>query len=175
MLYTGRVRHANLERCCHTHASTFEKSRRSKIGSCIATASYVHKQRPFVHTLCKPINRAGIVSVERCLHAGMPRAQAPAPEARVEEIDIICERLVATAIEATMIVVESKLHGDPIPSIRGHHQVIIEEREKLYRLYHQVSRNSLDVMLRDHGLYALGREYRADTRNGQEELQRTFI
>ena len=93
----------------------------------------------------------------------------------MEDIDIICERLVATAIEATMIVVESKLHGDPIPSMRSHQQLIIEERDKLYRLYHQVRRGSLDVMLRDHGLYALGREYRADTRNGQEELQRTFI
>lgn len=93
----------------------------------------------------------------------------------MEEIDIICERVVATAIEATMIVVESKLHGDPIPSMRGHHQLINEERERLYRLYHQVSRASLDVMLRDYGLYALGREYRADTRNGQEELRRTFI
>jgi hypothetical protein len=125
--------------------------------------------------LCKSITKAGIVSVERYLHAGMPRATSAAPEARVEEIDIICERLVATAIEATMIVVESKLHGDPIPSLRGHHQLILEEREKLYRVYHQASRRSLDTMLRDHGLFALAREYRADTRNGQEELQRTFI
>jgi hypothetical protein len=105
----------------------------------------------------------------------MRRAISAAPEARVEEIDIICERLVATAIEATMIVVESKLHGDPIPSLRGHHQVILEEREKLYRCYHDVDRTSLDALLREHGLYALEREYRADTRNGQTELQRTFL
>lgn len=135
----------------------------------------MHKHRSFVHKLCKPINRAGFVSVESNLHAGMPRAITAAPEARVEDIDIICERLVATAIEATMIVVESKLHGDPIPSLRGHCQVILEEREKLYRLYHHVTRSRLDVMLRDHGLYALSREYRADTRNGREELQQTFI
>jgi hypothetical protein len=125
--------------------------------------------------LCKPINKASTVSVERCLQAGMPRATSAAPEVRVEETDIICERLVATAIEATMIVVESKLHGDPIPGLRAHYQVILEEREKLYRRYQHVSRSNADALLREHGLRALSREYRADTRNGHEELRGTFI
>ena len=98
-----------------------------------------------------------------------------APEAHLEKQDVMCERLIAAAVEATMIVVESKLHGDPIPSLRSHYRTICAEREVMYRLCAQVSRSSVDGMLREHGLCALGREYRADTRNGQEELQRTFI
>ena len=93
----------------------------------------------------------------------------------MEETDLICEQLVATAIEATMIVVESKLHGDPIPSLRGHCGVIIEKRERLYRCYSQSSRADVDTMLRQYGLRALCHEYRADTRNHEEELCGTFI
>jgi hypothetical protein len=93
----------------------------------------------------------------------------------VEETDLICEQLVATAIEATMIVVESKLHGDPIPSLRGHCRLIIENRERLYRSYSQSSRADVDTMLRQYGLRALCHEYRSDTRNHEEALCGTFI
>jgi hypothetical protein len=96
-------------------------------------------------------------------------------EGSVEELDIICERLLAAAVEATMIVVESKLHGDPLPSLRGHYRAIARGRESLYRSYRGVASSHLDGLLRERGLAALRDEYRGDSRNGDEELRSTFI
>jgi hypothetical protein len=93
----------------------------------------------------------------------------------VEQTNPICERLVATAIEATMIVVESKLHGDPIPSLTTHYRVIVEERERVYQHYQDVERPVVDEMVYEHGVGALHREYSGDTRNGQDELRETFV
>ena len=93
----------------------------------------------------------------------------------MEETNILCELLVATAIEATMIVVESKLHGDPIPSLTSHYRVIVEERERLYERYQNVERPVVDEMVYEHGVEALQREYSNDSRKGQEELRQTFV
>jgi len=91
------------------------------------------------------------------------------------EFNLDCERLVATAIEATMIVVECRLHGDPIPSLRGHRRVIVEERERLYRWNQHIQRSTLDGLLQERGVRALRQEFRADTRSDHGELRRTFV
>lgn len=96
-------------------------------------------------------------------------------EARVEDTNIVCERLVATAIEATVIVVESKLHGDPIPWLASHYRVIVEERERVYQRYQDVERLVVDEMVYEHGVEALQREFSGDSRNGEDELRQTFV
>lgn len=93
----------------------------------------------------------------------------------MEQTTAICERLVATALEATMIVVESKLHGDPIPSLANHYRVIVEERERVYQHYPDMERPVVDEMMYEHGVGALHREYSGDSRNGQPELRQTFV
>lgn len=92
----------------------------------------------------------------------------------MKEFDVICERLVATAIEATVIVVESQLHDDPIPSLRSHYARILEERERLYARYGCSDRALVDAKLRDCALQALEREFRSDTRRGRLELRATL-
>lgn len=116
-----------------------------------------------------------VVSARHCFHAGISHAYDQITEARVEETNLMCERLVATAIEATMIVVESELHGDPVPSLASHYRVIVGERERLYQHYQDVDRPVVDDMVYEHGVEALHREYSADSRNGQDELRRTFV
>ena len=93
----------------------------------------------------------------------------------MEETNMMWKRLVTTAIEATMIVVESKLHGDPIPSLNSHYRVIVEERERLYKHYPDVERLTVDEMVYAQGVGALDREYRGDSRNGGDELRQTFV
>jgi hypothetical protein len=93
----------------------------------------------------------------------------------VEKTEIICERLLAAAVEATVIVVESKLHGDPLPSLRGHYRTIVCGRERLYQSYRGVASWHVDGLLRERGLAALRSEFRGDSRSGDEELRSTFI
>jgi hypothetical protein len=93
----------------------------------------------------------------------------------MEETRVMFERLVAAALEATMIVVESKLHGDPIPALTSQYRVIVEERERLYQHYQNVERPVVDEMLYEEGVGALQREYSGDSRNGQAELRQTFV
>jgi hypothetical protein len=93
----------------------------------------------------------------------------------VRDIDVITERLIATALEATIIVVESRLHGDPVPALRDHYSCIVEERARLYAHYHHIDRSTVDTLLREQGMRALRDEYRADTRQGQDSLRRTFL
>ena len=128
-----------------------------------------------MHSLCNTFNMTIAVSAKQHLHAGMWRAYDLKTEAPVEQTHFMCERLVATALEATMIVVESELHGDPIPSLASHYRVIVEERERLYNHYQDVERPLIDEMVYEHGVEALSREYSGDSRNGEDELRRTFV
>ena len=107
--------------------------------------------------------------------AGTQRA-ARASEARtVKESDVIFEELIATALEATIIVVESQLHGDPVPSLQNYYKRIGDERGRLYVAYDHVPRAALDALLSECGLRALHDEFRGDSRKEQESLRRAFL
>lgn len=90
-------------------------------------------------------------------------------------LDIKFERLVATAIEATIIVVESRLYGDPVPSLRAHRTRIVEERASLYQSYEDVGRPVIDQLLYIYGFEALHRVYRSDSHSVLDELRRIFV
>lgn len=91
------------------------------------------------------------------------------------DTESIFEELIETAVEATMIVVESQLHGDPIPSLRSHYKRIVDARERLYGMYGYFRRLTVDSMLRERGVRALNQELRDDARLGSDGVYRTLL
>jgi len=93
----------------------------------------------------------------------------------VADTEAIFERVIDAVVEATLIVIESQLHGDPVPSLRSHYKLITQERARLYDIYGYMRRLAVDAMLRERAVSALRYAMRDDTRLSSESPYRLLF